>query len=315
MSAVAQALKKSFFDSVKIILNLYKVMLPILIVVKILFEFDLIKYVAMPLEPLMGLMGLPSELGLAWAAAMMVNLYSGLIVFATIVPTLDPLTTAQASVFALIALYAHSLPVEGRIAQQCGVSFVWQVSLRVLLAVIAGIGLHLVLDATNLLSEPATIIFEASADPSLTAWILSEIKNFFFIFIILYALLILQLLLDHFNVTYYLGLLLKPLLRLLGLSASASTTILVGMSLGLIYGSGLIIKSSSNGTLAKKDIFGAITLVGFAHAIIEDTALLMLIGGHWTVVLVVRTIVAIFFSTIIGRIHRKYVYKEEAVQA
>ena len=41
---------------------LYKIIIPMLILVKILIELDLIKYLAVPLEPLMSLMGLPHEM-------------------------------------------------------------------------------------------------------------------------------------------------------------------------------------------------------------------------------------------------------------
>jgi len=303
-SSLAGVLRRSLKESLDICVNLYKIMLPLIIVIKILSELDLVQYIAMPLAPLMALMGLPEDLGIAWAVGMMVNLYSALIVFASMLPTLDPLTTAQVSTFTLIMLYAHSLPVETRIAQQCGLSLIGQLALRLGMAVAAGIGLHLVFQKTGWLAEPAVILFASDkADPTLVEWVLEEGFTFVRISVIIFALLLVQRAIDYFRISRLLELVLRPLLRLLGVSNKAASTIMIGMAMGIIYGSGLIIRAARDGSLSKRDVFGSVTLMGLAHAIIEDTFLMMVAGAHWSVVLVVRSLVAILAAAAVTRIH------------
>ena len=77
-------------DAIAASLDLYKVMIPVIIIVKLLQELDMVQYLAIPLEPVMGMAGLPAEMGLVWATSIIVNLYSGLIVYISMVPTMEP---------------------------------------------------------------------------------------------------------------------------------------------------------------------------------------------------------------------------------
>ncbi len=302
MTSLALAIRRALKDGAGVCFNLYRIMLPLIVIIKILSEFDLIKYLAMPLAPLMALMGLPEDLGIVWAAGMVVNLYSGLIVFASLLPSMEPLTVAQVSTISLVMLYAHSLPIECRIAQQCGLSLPVQLGLRLATAALSGIGLHLVFLKTGWCAEPATILFAYdTVDPTLPQWIWGECLNLISIYGIITALLLVQKGIDHFNITRWLEILLMPLVKAVGVSRKAASTILIGMAMGLIYGSGLIIRASRDGSLDRRDVFGSITLMGLAHAIIEDTLLLMVAGAHWMVVLVARALIAIGVSALVTR--------------
>jgi hypothetical protein len=81
---------------------------------------------------------------------------------------------------------------------------------------------------------------------------------------------------------------------------------MIGMCMGIIYGSGLIIKAARDGTLGRRDIFGAVTLMGLAHAVIEDTILLMVLGANWIIVLVVRIVIAVCVCAAVLRAHDRW---------
>jgi len=106
-------------DATRISLDLFKIMIPVVIAVKILQEFNLVGYLAAPLAPIMKLVGLPGEMGLVWATALINNIYSGLIVFLSLAQD-QPLTAAQATVLGTMILVAHSMPVELRVVQSSG---------------------------------------------------------------------------------------------------------------------------------------------------------------------------------------------------
>ena len=130
LASLPRAARAVAIDAAKICLDLFKVMVPILVAVKILKELGWITYLAKPLAPLMQLVGLPPECGLTWATAIANNLYAALAVHAALVPDMAPLTVAQATVMATMMLIAHNIFVEGAIAKRCGVGFWGQAVLR-----------------------------------------------------------------------------------------------------------------------------------------------------------------------------------------
>jgi hypothetical protein len=110
--------------------NLFKLMIPIIIVVKIIEELGGIKYIAMALEPLMDLVGLPASMGLVWATTMITNIYGGMIIFITSASH-ESLSIAQVTILGSMMLLAHALPIEVRIAQKAGVRVIFTLILRI----------------------------------------------------------------------------------------------------------------------------------------------------------------------------------------
>ena len=154
-SHLLKTLREVLMDAVHVSFDFFKVLIPISIAMKILAELDWIRYLALPLEPVMQLTGLPADLGIAWATGIMVNFYSALIVFIGLLPGLPPLTTEQVTTLAVMMLIAHSIPAEGRIAAQCGVSFIGQAVIRLVVAVIGGVIVHTSCQAFGWLDTPA----------------------------------------------------------------------------------------------------------------------------------------------------------------
>ena len=62
---ILQETKSVLWRSGRISLELYKIMVPIIIVVKVLQELGLIVWLARPLAPVMHVVGLPGEMGLS----------------------------------------------------------------------------------------------------------------------------------------------------------------------------------------------------------------------------------------------------------
>ena len=96
---------------------------------------------------------------------------------------------------------------------------------------------------------------------------------------IICAVMLLQKVLDTLRISEFLGRLLGPALRLLGVSSKAVSIILIGFTMGLLYGSGILIKSAQEGSLSRRDVLCSVSLLGLSHSLIEDTILLALVGG------------------------------------
>ena len=187
-----KTLREVLMDAVHVSFDFFKVLIPISIAMKILAELDWIRYLALPLEPVMQLTGLPADLGIAWATGIMVNFYSALIVFIGLLPGLPPLTTEQVTTLAVMMLIAHSIPAEGRIAAQCGVSFIGQAVIRLVVAVIGGVIVHTSCQAFGWLDTPARIVFTPSPDVNLFWWALGEVRNLVSIFCVIFFVMLLQ---------------------------------------------------------------------------------------------------------------------------
>ncbi len=303
LHALGSAVRDIVSNAVNASLILFRVMIPIIVIVKLLTELDLIRYLALPLEPFMRLVGLPGEMGLVWATSIIVNIYSGMIVYVAMVPTMPPLTVAQISVLAAMILVAHALPVECKIAQRCGVSLRSQVLFRMCSAMMLGILLHLAYTGFNLLQEPSTVLLQpekASAD--LLQWGIGQIKNLGCIFLIILGLMLFMRLLDFLRITEWINNRLTPFLRFMGIGRNAATITVLGLTMGITYGGGLIIHEVQSGRVSQRDVFASLTLMGLSHALIEDTLLMMLLGAHVSATLWGRLLFSLVFVAVFMRI-------------
>lgn len=301
---LVNACKSLVIDAISASLDLYKVMIPVIIIVKILQEFELVQYLAVPLKPVMNLAGLPAEMGLVWATSIIVNLYSGLIVYISMVPTMEPLSVAQITTLATMMLIAHSLPVECKVAQKCGVSMIGQIAVRMLSAFLLGFIMHLIFAKTGLLSGPSKILWEPQMpEAGILPWALNEAGNLVYLFFIILALFTIMRLLTYYGITEKLNTILKPVLQAIGIGKDAATITVLGLSLGITYGGGLIIHEVKSGALSKRDVFASLTLMGLAHALIEDTLLMMLLGAHTSGTFWGRLVFALLFVGIMMRFY------------
>ena len=314
MSGIKIELKNIVKESSLTTFELLKIMIPISIIVKILSELGLIKIIGNALAPVMNLIGLPGDFGLVWATAMATNIYGGLIVFFSL-STDNSFTVAQVTVLGVIILVAHNLPVEARITQKAGVRLWFMLSLRIFGAFVLGWLIHFFFTLFQLYQYPNTTLWTPGVqDPSIFYWILGECKNYFMIFLVILCLLTLMHILKKSGVIDRLNILLEPLLKLLGMSKNAAPITIIGMTLGLAYGGGLIIREAKSKLLTKKDTFFSLSLMGLSHSLIEDTLLMVAIGASLVGILLGRiifTIIVMFFlikiiNHLSTRIFKKY---------
>ncbi len=305
-------LKETFFDALLVAKKIFKVIIPIIVAVKLLTELNLIQYISMPFEPLMYLFGLPAEYAIAFIAGLLVSLSGGIVAVVALIPELGVPTIAQVSTFALVTLIAHSLLMECKIVQQCGLSFWGQAFIRFVVACFAGVALHLFYITTGFHQEPATILLQVPSDTTWIAWLLGELSNLARIACLIWFVLFLHAALKKMHVTDYLEKALTPFLKIFGISSAAASTVIIGFLAGILYGSGLLIKEAQSDKLTKKDLFLATTLMGIAHAIIEDTLLMLLIGASLWVTLAGRLIVLLIAGVIIRYLYFRFYEKNTA---
>ncbi|MCJ7570604.1 MAG: hypothetical protein MUO82_01835 [Candidatus Thermoplasmatota archaeon] len=297
--SLSSEIKNVFVNACKTSFTLFKIIIPVSIIVKILSELGLIEVIGNGLSPVMGLVGLPGDFGIVWATTMLTNIYGGMIAFFHLSLT-NIYSVAQVTVLATMMLIAHTLPVEVRIAQKAGVRAWFTILLRVGCAFIIGVLLSLIFTKFNLLQNKNNVIWQPGiTDPTLIQWIIDQLRNYAMIFLIILGLMSLIYILKKTGTMQKLNNLMEPGLHILGMSKNAAPVTIIGMTLGLSYGGGLIIQEAKEKMLSKKDAFLSLCLMGLSHSLIEDTLLMVAIGANLIGILGARIIFTIIIMFIL----------------
>ena len=299
-------IKETLRDTGSTYFFLLKIMIPVSIIVKILQEYGLIEIIANTMNPAMGAVGLPGEFSLVIATAMLVNIYAAVIVLFSL-SIQNVYTVAQVTILACMMLMAHALPIEARIAQKAGVRLWFTLTLRILGAFFFGIILHIIFSYFHLFQNNNVLIWKQDiVDPTLYQWAISQISYYFMIFLIILSLMTLIRILKNTGILEKINNFLKPGLEFLGMSKNAAILPLIGMTLGLAYGGGVIVKEAKNKLISKKDVFLSLSFMGLSHSLIEDTLLTLSIGASIFGILFGRVLFTIFIMIILVRIINKF---------
>lgn len=282
--------------------ELIKITVPIMILTRILEEMGLIVVISRWLEPVMGLIGLPGELGLVWATAMLTTLYGGMAVFAALAPGLE-LTVAHVTVLCAAMLFAHSLPIELSISKKTGVPVTPIATLRLGGAVLYCFILSRLCDSFGLWQQPAPIIFaEVGEHLSHFSWALKQCRNIGLIIVVIFCVLLFMRLLKVLGVLDLLERILAPVLPHFGMGRQAAPITVVGMVLGIGYGGALIIREVAAGKMAREEIFNSMAMMALCHGLVEDTLLMFALGGKLGGILWGRIIFALVVIFILVRV-------------
>ena len=292
-------------DGLSASLALFRVTVPVSIVVKLLNDAGFTTLLGQALAPVMEVVGLPGSMGMVWATGMVTNIYGGLVVYVTVAPQ-EVLTVAQVTVLGVMMLAAHSLPVELRIARMAGIHYSVMLSVRLGGAFLLGSLLHRIYLAGDWLSGPVRILMPPlAAHTSWGDWALREVRSMVIIALIITVLMLLMRILERSGLMRLLCRMLEPPLRWLGMTVNAAPITVIGMMMGVSYGGALILQEARSGRMDARDIFLALTLMGLCHSLFEDTMLMALIGGHLSGLLFARLGFALLVIFLAARLLRR----------
>ena len=304
MSAASFALRKNL-EVVETYWMLARIIVPITIMAEVLVRTGMIAAIAPVFGPVMSLVGLPPELGLAWLTGLLVGLWGAIPLIFTLVPVSE-LSGADITVFSALLLIAHALPIEQKIIQKAGPGMIVTSTLRIVGGLLYAILLHHVFSATGWLSAPANPVWIPMERT--TEWMgffAGLLNTMVWMFVILVALF---WGLEFLKRTGLLRLMMKalaPVLRLAGIREESGHLAAVGLFLGISYGGGLLIQEARSGAVSPRQVFLSCVFMGFAHSIIEDTLVVVALGADVTSVLVGRIVFAIAATAAIAGLMRR----------
>ena len=281
--------KKWFLKTSSTYLTLMKIMVPALVFIKILEELGFITWFSKVLAPVMGIIGLPGGAGLVWATTLLTGIYMGLVVFFTQLD-FNAFTAMQASILGSLMLFGHALIVEGAIAKKVGVDWLLTFLLRMGGAFIFGLLIYKTCHYFDLLQQPVKLNYIPSieAGNSWSDWIVGQLYNLLIIYLILAGLILLLEIMEKTGINKFIQKMLAPVLGAIGIGKAATSLTLIGMTIGLSFGGGLLIQESKNEAMSKKDIFLSMCFISMFHSMIEDTILILLMGASFPVIILFR---------------------------
>ena len=275
-------------DIVTVSVALFRVMIPTLIVVKLAQMAGAVDVLTKLAAPVVTLMGLPEDVAIVLTTTALTNPYAGLMVLAA-TPIEGGLSIGQASIMASFMLFTHGLPVEAAISRQAGIKATAVIVLRLAAAGLFGILLHVAFQATGALQGAALMnLPQFTENADLVTWALDQIKGLVFVFCVIVVLLFFLEGLRVSGVERVMRAMMRPVLTRLGMGDDASTIVIVGLTLGLGFGGGLMIKDVSQGKVGPKDAISALILINLFHSVFEDTTVMMLLGPSLFVILIAR---------------------------
>lgn len=323
-------------------ISFFSIMIPIIIIVKILQEFNSLNYLVYPFIPIMKLLDIPSVYALAWLVGILNNNYTTVSLVITFFKQY-PLSYEQLSLLGLLCLLAHSLFIEVMLTYKLKIRIGWAIGVRLFSALVLAYIIHIVCHSFNLLQEvvnnpilstrvidtpPPTLLDLIHKHnlgayffiwlKSIGVWAWQSIKMMFSILCIMFSVLLIVEILKDIKIIYYIEKIAKPIFRLLHISKSNTSVTLVCFFIGLSYGWGILKTEHENNIFFRNDqSFKVITFLLLIHSVIEDSLLFIVIGCSIIITVLARFLWALLLIYILGKFvlpklsrstKRKYLY-------
>ncbi len=301
--ALLRALVLTARESVPAFLFVFKVSFPLMLAIRAVEDhYPLVETLGGALGPLMGVVGLPGETGIPWAAAILVQPYAAYALLTEQWERLE-LTVAQATVFGILVLEVHAIVIEARIAQLLGCRAWFTCALRFGAALAQGALFIAVCNGLGWLQQPADVLVlePAGGDGGWGDWLAAQLRTWVFFAAVLYCLNLFMRAMRFLHVERVFVWALGPVMGLMGIHRSASMVGVIGLVLGLSFGAALLMAEAQSGRVPRRDIFLSVCLLGICHSVLEDTLLTALFGAHVAGVLLLRVAFALALVSALSR--------------
>lgn len=286
-TCVVQALA----PAIKTGLWIIKITVPVSFAVLLLKLTGLLSLIAKIFGPLFALFGIPGESALVFVTAALVNIYACIGVMETL-----GIEGHAVTIIALMCLISHNLPVETAVQKRTGSSFFGILLIRLTASFTGAFVLSLFLpaDPQSLTTMGATAAHPATGSyvAEFQAWFVAIALLCIKIIILITLLMILQRIMEEFGIIKFLSTLLKYPLMVLGIPRQAAFLWIVANTLGLAYGSGIIIDHVDRGQLSRKHADVLNTHIAVSHSLLEDTMLFVAVGASLFWITIPRIILA-----------------------
>ena len=282
-------LKNSFETSLRSAVLILKLVIPLYILADLLLYFDLLKYISLLFEPITSFLHLPPEAAMAIAGGVLLNNYAAIAFAAPL-----QLTPYQWTILAIFLGVCHSMIVESAIMKKLGISYLYSIALRSIMAFITVVPIMLLPS-----SFFSTTIEETSVSAqnynSFLELLLGSLKKSTLLSIKMILLIAIMIfIMDWIKSTKFMQEYAKKV--------NTSFSIFVGQMLGITYGAGILINEAKSGNLSRKEILYIATFLMISPSVFEDTLLFVIFGANYWIIIGIRLIMAFLVSYLLLRL-------------
>ena len=255
--------------------SLLRIIIPVTFAVAFLDWLGVLVWFSRLLSPIMGLVGLPGDAALVFISSIFLNIYTAVAVALSM-----PLDLRSMTILAIMCLTAHNLIVETAVMKKTGSSGAKMAALRVFSAFAAAYAFNLLLPPS--MSSVPFSSSSSSVRPDflgmILAWALSTGLFALKIIAIVISVMIVQCLLEEFQVMDFLSRPFAPIMRLFGLPGKVSFLWIVINIVGYAYGADIVEGQIKDGKIKNQeaDLFNH--HVGFCHSLFKETILFLAVG-------------------------------------
>ena len=281
-SALNPAMKSARF--------LLSIMIPVSLAVTVLKFTGILDILAEFLNPAFSLLGLPGESAIVFITSICLNIYSAIAVISTL-----SFSGRELTILALMCLISHSLFIETPVQKKTGSSAIKISAVRIIYSFAGAVMLNLILpaDAVKSMLRAGKEAASLTVSAALKEWLFNSLFLIVEIMVLVTLLLILQRVLEEFGITEKLTSLFRPFMRIMGLPDSVTFLWIVANTLGLAYGSAIMIEQTETGKLSLEDADILNHHICISHSLLEDTLLFAAIGVPAAWIIFPRIILAI----------------------
>ncbi|MDD3322002.1 MAG: nucleoside recognition domain-containing protein [Paludibacter sp.] len=258
----------------KTILWLLKIILPVSLIVTFLQYWGVIAFIAYYMAPVFSIIGLPGESVIVFISSLFLSLYAPIAVISTL-----SLEIREITILAIMCLISHNMLIETAIQKKTGSSALIMFFLRLSTSFVAAYILNLILPAHLGTKHIAEQIIEfGSIGALLQNWLLDAGGLSLKIMLIVLGLMILQNILKEFKILDIISKFFAPFMKVFGLSANCSFLWFIAQTLGLTYGSAVMIEEVEHKEISAYDANLLNYHIAINHSLLEDTLLFVAIG-------------------------------------
>lgn len=249
-----------------------KIMLPVSFCVMLLSYFNILPYLSSFAAPVFTLLGLPGDAALVFVTSIFTNIYTVI----ALMSNMD-FSVREGVILAMMCLISHNYLVETLVQKKTGSSAVAMVVLRFTCSFIAAFILNLLLPdmGSRLAYQPAVAL---GLTETLQNWLQNSLILSLKVVVIISVLMVVQRLLEEFGILKWLSSLLGPVMDVFGLPRQVAFLWLVGNTLGLAYGSAVLMDYAKQGRLTEKEADLLNFHLAVSHSQLEDPLLFAVLG-------------------------------------
>ncbi|MDE5423854.1 hypothetical protein L3073_16690 [Ancylomarina sp. DW003] len=283
-----KCIKQAFPSGIKTSIWLIKLTLPVSFAVLLLDYFGLLVMMAEHTSPVFKLIGLPGVAALVLITSIFTNIYSVVAVLTTLA-----LPVRDGTILAVMCLISHGFLIETAILKKTGSSATRMLLLRLISSFIIGAILNFILPGTP---SDGSYFYQSQSDSlsqAIFMWLPQIGGTLLKIVILVNGLLIAQRCLEEFGILKYLTKPLSPFMRLMGLPKESSFLWIIGNTIGLAYGSAIMLQKVDEGQLNKKECDLLNHHLSISHSQLEDPLLFLSLGYSIPILIIPRVLFAI----------------------